>query len=350
MHVLCQPERGRRGFTLVELLVVIAIIGTLIGLLLPAVQAARESGRRSSCMNNLKQLGNAALQYDNQRQALPGWRNRHPSPNVPTALPDAIGVGWPVPLLPNLERGDVYRSFEQAGPNGLPGGNPVFASIFLCPSSPPDSTTGAVMSYAGNIGTTAITPGSNKAQYKGDGVLLDGVGTAGGSGYNAARTSIDAISNNDGSTNTLLFSEKCSTLISTNTRYDVILPPSTGATMPLPLAVVSPSTGTSGIVAGFGMFGSPVAGKVINSTVSGVVGYQGLPSSAHSGVVMAAFCDGHVQPVRDNVAPHVFAQLMTSDSRYENGSYRTNSPVAQEWLIDSVDVGNRPYKLSDGDY
>lgn len=72
------PRRRQAAFTLVELLVVIAIIGLLIALLLPAVQAAREAARRSSCSNNLKQLGLAILNYEAQFRRYPPSRVKSP--------------------------------------------------------------------------------------------------------------------------------------------------------------------------------------------------------------------------------------------------------------------------------
>jgi len=68
-------QSARRGFTLVELLVVIAIIGTLIALLLPATQAAREAARRTQCLNNLHQLALACLNHEQSLRQYPngGW-------------------------------------------------------------------------------------------------------------------------------------------------------------------------------------------------------------------------------------------------------------------------------------
>ena len=130
---------SRSGFTLVELLVVISIIATLIGLHLPAVQSAREAGRRNTCMNNMNQLAKATLLFESQRQFMPGWRNSHPNSSVPNTQPRGC-VSWPVLLLPGLERNDIYKLWEknsevatgQLQPAGI---SQPFVSVFACPST-----------------------------------------------------------------------------------------------------------------------------------------------------------------------------------------------------------------------
>jgi prepilin-type N-terminal cleavage/methylation domain-containing protein/prepilin-type processing-associated H-X9-DG protein len=348
---------SRRGFTLVELLVVISIIATLIGLLLPAVQSAREAGRRNTCQNNLGQLMKAAMQYDSQKQALPGWRNKHPNPAISgTSVITGHSVGWPIALMPNLERSDVYRSWETALlTTGTVGNDPYF-SIFVCPTSPPDSTTDPVISYAGNVGSTSLagSPG-NYSQVRGDGVLLDGLGGNSGFNYTPARTSIDVISSADGATNTLVFTEKCGSLIAATTRYNSIPPRITVATGLIPNLNLIGSLPTN-IVAGFGLFGGSAAlaasQKMINSSNDGgtanSIGFQSVPSSNHPGGVVASFCDGHTQLVNDNINPWVYAQLMTSDSKWNGTTYFTNSTNVQQVL--TYTGAPEPYKLSEGDY
>jgi prepilin-type N-terminal cleavage/methylation domain-containing protein len=130
MSLSCSPARFRNrapeAFTLVELLVVIAIIGILIALLLPAVQAARESARRGDCMNKLKQLALALQSYESAYKRIPpGTVNLSQNPadtmfNPPEDDPNGrngggkrgIGAPWICFLLPYIEQEGLYENYK----------------------------------------------------------------------------------------------------------------------------------------------------------------------------------------------------------------------------------------------
>lgn len=124
------------GFTLVELLVVIAIIGILMGLLLPAVQMAREAARRTQCQNNLRQLGLAAMNYESSHKHFPpGW-NVFDSATT-EAEEEQPGYAWGFYLLPHLEQGVLYDRFDRTVPVDDATNVPLldtYLSMFACPS------------------------------------------------------------------------------------------------------------------------------------------------------------------------------------------------------------------------
>ena len=157
---------SRLGFTLVELLVVIAIIGVMVGLLLPAVQAAREAARRMTCSNNLKQIGIAVHNYHDTFRMFP-----------PSSF-NANRLAWTVHTLPFIEQQSLFEQFNMnlfynAGTNNVLGMTRV--NTYICPSikSPVSSIANGgeaingvgtfTTSYYGVMGPQGINPATTTA-------------------------------------------------------------------------------------------------------------------------------------------------------------------------------------------
>jgi prepilin-type N-terminal cleavage/methylation domain-containing protein len=147
------PKPRKSGFTLVELLVVIAIIATLIGLLLPAVQSARESARRTQCGNNIKQLGLACLAYENARVVLPPAVQLMPTVSNAGSYDQNFGPNWLVRLLPFTENTALYGAYQESVNNYLATGDNSWRAMRSVPLSsvrcPSDGFGGAACEVAG---------------------------------------------------------------------------------------------------------------------------------------------------------------------------------------------------------
>jgi prepilin-type N-terminal cleavage/methylation domain-containing protein/prepilin-type processing-associated H-X9-DG protein len=162
---MAKASRCPRGFTLIELLMVIAIIGILIGLLLPAINAAREAGRRMQCANNLKQIGLALLNYEGNNGAFPSAFKL--LPHADAAAPSGTGTYGAsafVLILPFMEYGSVFRQIDigkaALNPANMPPNNAAYSSAlptFLCPSSPGKPTVDYSAEQGNSFGNFGIT-------------------------------------------------------------------------------------------------------------------------------------------------------------------------------------------------
>jgi prepilin-type N-terminal cleavage/methylation domain-containing protein len=312
----------RRGFTLVELLVVIAIIGTLIGLLLPAVQSAREAARRMSCQNNLRQLALSFRSHESAHRIYPdgGERSWGTTSYVGSSVaiaPNQV-LGWPFQILPYMEYESVWKEAS------FPTMAAQLISEFACPSRRAPMLLPAgrgSICYAANAGTddgsTAYdgrtlepcpkpTDCEDWSRY-GNGRDAPVVRRPNGSSLRSGSVREAMIS--DGSSKTLLLGEKC---------------------LNRGLLGKDQTDDDAGWVDGWDW--ESVRWSVFqpqpdfydsatSSAHSGYVVEHSSFGSAHSGIFNAAMCDGSIRTMPFSVDATAFKQLGSrDDGRVSAGS------------------------------
>jgi len=340
----------RHGFTLVELLVVIAIIGTLVGLLLPAVQSARESARRSTCQNNLRQIGLALANHESAKRSMPPMCDFFAAGN--TSFPHISSFVY---LLPFLEEQDLYNR-AVTGTGGLafvpiPCDSASFTpwqtwlKQFLCVSDPAASSKAMVnnkhanargpSSYAANRGDWWWCPSSTSPSvYTGNhaGFSSDKSSYRGMFGTN---TGLQAKDVTDGMSFTMAYTEK---RIYTGERSrvpDAIWNNGNNSSDPNPCS--TPSVLASKVVDGqFSGTGAVAYGweHCWSSWASG--------SSIHHGISTVVPPNG---PTCDlNGVPVWSIGLHTAGSYHQGGVFAVMGDGAVRFVTDTVDAGNQSAK------
>lgn len=351
--------KKREGFTLIELLVVISIIATLVALITPAVQSAREAARRTQCINNLKNLALAIKNFASQSDGkFPLAHDQYSNGNGTRVQ----NFGWPVRLLPLLDNAAIYDRISSTAqlPNSAGGmastNTPgLVLNVFICPDDIDKDGIGGGLSYVGNLGyvSSAIwgvtNQGSNSAgvdittdahniqnaiDWDGDGtfegsersttrntgVFMCRVGDPGTAGFDAVPMTEDAVSRADGLGNTLMLAENLQANNWASPYYGHIgfglgVTTSSGA----PTRTNGPGDIGTGnatnlrLQADFSLKDPSASNPDNRMNTDLTAGQQGRwrPASNHPGIVIVAFCDGRAKSLNQGIDDFVYARLIT---------------------------------------
>ena len=327
-------RRLEHGFTLVELLVVIAIIGVLVALLVPAVNAAREVARKAKCTNNLRNLGQAMIQHQTDKQYLPGRVNMVMS-NSGLQIP----TSWMTKLLPYIDQNNLWDGVLQQSVTSAQWNSLVIPAIAdpttavpgawyttelelaNCPSDPPVSEIAARLSYVINAGVwdrsfgengpvsaNALEHWSNPQQSD---IRANGVAHV--LRYNTStnrKVDTGYISRNDGTTATAMLSENVNAV-----SWPLLEEALTSMVWTVQNRWLTEGQNMAvgrqfGINQGYEQF---LDGQLLEAAQSspGLLVSIARPSSNHSGGVNAVFCDSHVEFLADDMHPWVFARRLS---------------------------------------
>jgi prepilin-type N-terminal cleavage/methylation domain-containing protein len=311
-----------KGFTIVELLVVIAIISILIGLLLPAVQAARESGRRLQCINNLKQISTAVMSHENTTKKFPtgGWGSKWVGDPDRGNAQNQPG-GWAYNVLPFMEQGNLHNTGL-----GMTGSAKYDAAAkmialplpeFICPTrrepaaypyrpgitpqtfNATQTKSAARTDYAVNQGDFYVDCGEGPRSY--DDTLYNWPDTSHITGISFVRSMIRVVDISDGVSNTYLIGEKYINAL----EYDSGKDPGDNA------SICQGDCSDISRVTGYIDFkdNKPVAVTVPPLKDMRIWTDQFCFGSAHPATWQVSFCDGSVHSIKYDIDPELHCRL-----------------------------------------
>ena len=304
MHI---AHRRRTGFSLIELLVAISIIAVLIGLLLPAVQQAREAARKSQCSNNIKQIGLALHNYEGQWGMFP--TATRPTPTQ-AGRKQATALAR---LLPFLEQAGLFKRYDFRV-NWFDSPNPPVIqtqlAVFQCPSTPNVNRVDTKLITVGGISFAGPRACGDYAPMEGVGSLLTGTGLVDAQSENSAGalqanfTQCRLADFRDGTSSTITIAEDAGRPVwYTRGKID-------------PSNTVLPGAGWADDEQDFFLHGAktdalatPPGPCAINCHNDGEI------YSFHSGIANVLFADGHVKFLSASTNIRVVARLITPRSR-----------------------------------